>query len=196
MSINKNSAPLSLLLVLLLAVGVSSQCGGFDNQQCAGCDSNNVCTSCNTGYKLDPNNICLDCNIPNCNFCVLAGTCNQCLATFSMDNLNKTCIPCNLANCLACNTDNACSSCAPGFTTSDGQCFNCSVQNCISCTAADNICTTCSQFHSVVPSTGQCIQCLPAECVTCSSVNFCGQCSTNFSVSDTGTCVSCGLPNC
>ena len=151
--------------------------GYFRNSQyqCIGCPvvcstcSNNVCSTCMTGYQIR-NNIC--CPL-GCRGCTLAG-CTSCFDGYYLNDV--TCAECS-SDCLTCDAS-GCITCKTGFSKSDGVCVQntCSVTGCQTCSGTS--CKVCSTGYYL--SNGGCTKC-PEGCGECAGQWQCSSCLAGYS---------------
>lgn len=173
------------------------------NSRCKTCDWPEVCTSCNSPYKLisgyccDQN--CLSCKFEKCWLCVEGlllkdGTCLTCPATCQSCK-NGQCInnP-NPANCQETDNLGKCIRCSSGFFLTNKACSPCSA-TCKTCDSP-NQCTSCNSPLTLIQNSccnSKCNLCVSGTCYRCYddyllSNNDCINCPNN--------CVSCTQGSC
>lgn len=152
------------------------------------------------------------CNVENCDSCLDATLCADCLSGYDLSGDQTQCtasLNCvgSIPNCNACSSETECKGCEGGFvlntSTASGAC---DPETCLNTTNALQNCTTC-----VADSLTECEECDPgyttdanklcvvetclnkavplANCKVCASVNACSECNADF-VLDGDVCVA------
>jgi proprotein convertase subtilisin/kexin type 5 len=145
---------------------------------CLTCTSAVMCTSCESGYFVDPiTRLCLTCAsaMPGCLTCSSSMACTSCDSAAQFGLSGSVC------------------TCNAGYVLLGTECVTCgsAMPNCETCSSA-TICTSCSSSYFVNATTSQCSTCLNAMpgCLTCTSSSACTDCdiASQFTLSGT-TCV-------
>jgi len=160
---NANKKASTVLLAIILAAVVQSQCPSAD-QQCLLCVKDE-CLVCSRSFKKDKGCQKSTTVVPHCLTYVSDGVCEICKFGYYKDAQGK-CAKILIENCLTVDSSTmACTSCANGVAIKGGLCTGmgkCAIENCQVCgkNRDTEVCGLCKSGF-VIKHVGKSIQCVP-----------------------------------
>lgn len=177
-------------------VGELARCQPPCVQNCARCDEEGICSTCNPGYAPDEEGQCVE-GPPNCLLALNATACKTCNVSYVLEASNKTCKACP-ESCQNCNAESGiCYGCISGYGLNAEQntCTKCKDENCQTCTFSigDETCLLCAfdgYGLDIAPSpAAKCIPCQVPNCFSCpvNGTSKCDICAEGWYVDKNAT---------